>query len=130
VRPARALLVRTPVGRCSLLYRLRGRLPAFVRRLYHRRVEGGAYSTDYSGTLSRCKAAVDHAANRHRIWDNIKDLVFGEFNGDGIIDIAANTGVIRKRTSQLEHQIERRPPIRLRNPLPGTTSLSPLVARG
>jgi hypothetical protein len=58
-------------------------------------IVNGQWSVSYGGT-SKWEKLND------KIWDNINDLVFGDFNGDGITDIATDFGATAKQMQQLE----------------------------
>ena len=62
----------------------------------------GQWSVSFGGT-SKWEKLND------KIWDNISDLVFGDFNGDGVTDIATDFGATAKQMAQLEQQMELHP---------------------
>ena len=67
-------------------------------------IVNGQWSVSFGG-ISKWEKLND------KIWDNINDLVFGDFNGDGITDIATDFGATAKQMAQIElHPLDPPPP--------------------
>jgi len=66
-------------------------------------IVNGQWSVSYGGTSEWYKL-------NDAIWGNLGDLVFGDFNGDGITDIATDFGKTAQQMNQIEQNPNNPPP--------------------
>jgi FG-GAP-like repeat len=69
-------------------------------------IANGQWSVSFGGTSAWQKLNDD-------IWSNLGDLVFGDFNGDGITDIATDFGKTAQQMQQIEKNPDDPPPAQL-----------------